>query len=130
MKTFKRRDSATTVLRKLGVKSSDYSLFIEKIGGLFQLDIEKAEKFIKASKSHDKRVGERRSGNESCCGVAYAMILDGATNAEVWAVIQPKFNLGENKRHYPSWYRCHLRRIGKLGQDTRVRHQNVVVIYE
>ena len=34
------------------------------------------------------------------------------SNAQVWVVLQKEYGCGENHKHYPSWYRSHLRRRG------------------
>lgn len=62
---------------------------------------------IKAPKKPTK---PRDKNTETCSYVARAMITDGKTNAEVWAVIQPRFNLTDAQKHYPSWYRSAMKR--------------------
>jgi hypothetical protein len=42
MKTFKRRDSATALLRKMGVARENYNNFINEVDGQFFLDDERA----------------------------------------------------------------------------------------
>jgi hypothetical protein len=49
--------------------------------------------------------------------MARELILDGKTNQEVWEVLQAKFNLDDSKRHYPTWYRCEMKRTGLLPRD-------------
>jgi hypothetical protein len=141
VKHYKRRDSATSVLRKLGIKTRDYNLFINTVEDGVELDDELAKSHAKQLKVQTGEVKPKEikpkaqpktttPTGQTCCGVAYELIKQGKTNQEVWEVIQPMFNLDDKKRHYPSWYRCHLRRIGELSQDTRVRQQGVQVIYE
>ena len=43
-----------------------------------------------------------------------ALIYAGKTNAEIWAIVQPKFQMPETRKTYPSWYRWNLKRLGKL----------------
>lgn len=38
----------------------------------------------------------------------------GKSNGEVWAVVAEEYGLGEDKAHYPAWYRSHFRRRGEL----------------
>jgi predicted solute-binding protein len=38
------------------------------------------------------------------------LIKAGKSNEEVFAAAQKKFGIGEDKKHYPSWYRCEMRR--------------------
>lgn len=46
--------------------------------------------------------------------VARQLILDGLDNKEVWDVLKKQFNLYDNKKHYPAWYRSELKRGGKI----------------
>ncbi len=125
MKIYSRRDSATTVLRKLGIKPRDYDLFISRVEDGFQLDKEAAEKHVNSlaepkSESPKRAPRTKRApvmSAETCSGVARTMILAGATNKEVWEVIQPKFDLDDKKRSYPAWYRSDLRRRGELAEN-------------
>ena len=64
------------------------------------------------------------------CQMVYAMIRDGKTDQEIWAVIQPMFNLEDKKKYLPRWYRCRLRRLGKIPNDTRIYNRRVEVRYE
>lgn len=49
VKTVTRRDSATAILRKIGIKPRDYNLFIAEIDdGKFAVRVEDAEKHLKA----------------------------------------------------------------------------------
>lgn len=43
-----------------------------------------------------------------------SLILGGKTNAEIWGIIQPAFNMADDKRHYPAWYRSQMKRKGQL----------------
>lgn len=142
MKTYKRRDSATSVLRKLGIKPRDYDLFIKPVEGGIEFDDELAKQHAaklkvqtdetKPKKSPAKKAKPQaaKSKGKTQLQVATDLILEGKSNQEIWEVIQPMFNLDEKKRHYPSWYRCHLRRIGVLEQSTRVTRRAVEVLYE
>lgn len=120
MKVYKRRDSATAILRKAGIKSRDYNLYVNKIDGQFHLNLDLLKKWEDSQKRPDK----------PCCQVAYDLIKEGKSNQEVWAIIQPMFNLEDKKKYYPSWYRCHLRRMGEIPNDTRVTERHVEVFYE
>jgi hypothetical protein len=50
----------------------------------------------------------------SVSSVAEGLLLAGKSNAEVWTALKAKFRLDDKKRHYPTWYRCRLQRMGKL----------------
>ena len=41
-----------------------------------------------------------------------AMVRAGKSNAEIWATIQPQFELTEDKKYYPRWYRNQMKRKG------------------
>lgn len=64
----------------------------------------------KVESKHEKASPAKRTHAHSCAAVARALIWAGKSNDEVWAVISKQFKLGDNKRHYPSWYRCQIRR--------------------
>lgn len=62
------------------------------------------------------------------------LILEGKSNEEIWAVIQPKFNMPDNLKYYPSWYRSYFRRkqllppeIAEIDQRAQRR---VIIIHE
>ena len=52
VKIFKTRDSATSLLRKLGIQSRDYNFFIEKMtDGRFACQVAKAEMHLESLKN-------------------------------------------------------------------------------
>ena len=55
----------------------------------------------------------------SVSSVAEALLLAGKSNAEVWTALKAKFKLDDKKRHYPTWYRCRLQRLGKLKGNSK-----------
>lgn len=112
-KLYNTRDSATSALRKLGIKPRDYDLFIRKMDGKFECNVEAAAAHLAsllpstpAAKKAAKRVGISQTARD--------LILAGKTNAEVWAVLQAQFKLDDGKKHYPTWYRSELKRKGLL----------------
>jgi hypothetical protein len=42
------------------------------------------------------------------------LVLEGKTNQEIWAIVQPEFDLPAEKKSYPGWYRAQLKREGKV----------------
>lgn len=132
VKIFKTRDSATTLLRKLGINARDYSFFIEKMtDGRFACKVAMAEMYLESLKNPKPKVeappvkAGRRAADpvvkqpkaEGISATARAMILDGKTNQEVWEALQAKFSLDQTKRHYPTWYRCEMKRTGQLPRE-------------
>jgi hypothetical protein len=150
IKILARRDSATTILRKLGIQARDYDFFIEKMtDGRFACKIAMAEMHLESLKNPKpavkspglrsprdvfgsamnaaKRHNEENTSKtapkadtpkrDGISATARALILDGKTNQEVWDVLQAKFNLDHSKRHYPTWYRCEMKRTGLLPRD-------------
>ncbi len=123
VKFYARRDSATTVLRKMGIPACDYNAFIEVMSdGRFACHIARAEMHLeslknpkpaetKAAKAARPAAETKRAGISQ---LARALILAGKTNQEVWAIIKEAFDLDDSKKHYPSWYRCELKRKGDL----------------
>jgi hypothetical protein len=135
------RDSATSALRKIGIVKADYDDFIIKRDGVFYCDIEGAKSFVykqaekavanmtltqvpapklKAQVQADGSVKvapvakPKTEKGQSVSALIREMILDGFTNQQVWDTLGPKGagTLGENQKHYGSWYRCELRRKG------------------
>jgi hypothetical protein len=129
-KTYKTRDSATSALRKIGIASSDYGRFITKItGGIVSCDIDAALAYLESLKAtkvkpSTKKAGKKvvkstvaKSSESGISATARALILDGKTNQEVWEVLRTQFGLDQSKRHYPTWYRCEMKRKGLLPKD-------------
>lgn len=131
VKFYTRRDSATAVLRKLGVQPRDYDLFIEKTSdGQFACQVARAEMHLeplkkpKAVLKEAVKAGRRATDPEvtkdkrvGVSSMARDLILAGKTNQEVWDVLKDAFNLDDSKKHYPTWYRCELKRKGLLPKE-------------
>ncbi len=115
-KSYTRRDSATSVLRKLGYKPVDYNKFISSDGDKFVLtlpSVKPAAKKATGKKAVIKnQTNVKIGGTQNCSTVARELILSGKSNLEVWTVIQKEFDLDEKKRGYPAWYRWQLRQAG------------------
>lgn len=129
VKFYTRRDSATSVLRKLGIQARDYDFFIEKTSdGQFACQIAKAEMHleslknpktiieaaVKAGRRTNDPIVKTTTKRQGVSQMARDLILAGKTNQEVWDIIKPAFNLDDSKKHYPTWYRCELKRKGQL----------------
>lgn len=63
-----------------------------------ELEAEKPAKKAKAPK-------EPKPERVTVASTIRGLVDEGKTNAEIWAVIQPRFTLSDDKRWYPSWYR-------------------------
>lgn len=133
---YKTRDSATSMLRKIGVQARDYNLFIEKMSdgqvackvALAEMHLESLKnpapkaaepktKAVKAVKTAKKAAAEPKAKRAGISATARELILAGKTNQEVWAILKEQFNLDDSKKHYPTWYRCEMKRNGQLPQD-------------
>ncbi len=138
LKAYAKRDSATSVLRKMGVEKEKYNDFITVDKNQVYLDLSAAEAYLAAKMLKEQESAAKKSlvgdiqkasvvkgvdkevkktikvGKESVSGVCQQLILAGKTNAEVWAVIKDQFKLGDDKKYYPSWNRSFLKRTGKL----------------
>lgn len=134
MKTVKTRDSATTILRKLGVNSRDYNLFIEKTAAGYVVAETKARASVVKEVVVDllatKDVVDKaltpapvtppaKTPKLSISGMAEQLLLAGKSNAETWAALKERFKLGDDKKHYPSWFRSRLRRQGRLAKKEK-----------
>jgi len=127
VKIFKSRDSATSLLRKLGINSRDYNFFIEKMtDGQFACKVSMAEMHIESLKNPKpveakvkttKKTAEPKAKKAGISATARELILSGKTNQEVWEVLKQQFNLDDSKKHYPTWYRCEMKRTGLLPKE-------------
>lgn len=140
VKFFKTRVSATSLLRKLGIQARDYSFFIEKMtDGQIACQVAKAQMHLESLKNHkpaETKVAEEPKAKVVKAGrcaadpvvevkpkkmgisaTARELILAGKTNQEVWEALKQQFNLDDSKRHYPTWYRCEMKRTGLLPKD-------------
>jgi hypothetical protein len=130
MRTVKTRDSATTILRKLGVNSRDYNLYIEKtdagyvvqetlarkavVGEVVVDLLAKKDMVLTPAQAEVKPAVPAKPPKLSISGLAEQLLLAGKSNAETWAALKERFKLGDDKKHYPSWFRSRLRRQGRL----------------
>ncbi len=141
-KTYTAHDSATSALRKLGLQARDYNLFITKVGDKFECKLGAAAAHLESLKN-PKPVEEAKSVAAKEPKVAKAgrravdtvieveakpkklgisatareLILSGKTNQEVWEALKQRFNLNDSKKHYPTWYRCEMKRTGLLPKE-------------
>jgi hypothetical protein len=123
VKVFGTRDSATACLKKIGVKRSDYNLFIEKKSNkIFECQIAKAEAFVKpaaaAPKATEPEASKKNVSSKaprvSVASFTRSLILEGKSNDAVWMELKKQFQLQEDKKHYPSWYRSEMKRKGLI----------------
>lgn len=139
-KTYTARDSATSALRKLGLQARDYNLFITKVGDKFECKLgaavahleslknpkpvesakpaaAKEPKVAKAGRRDTDPVVEVKPKKLGISATARELILSGKTNQEVWEALKQQFNLDDSKKHYPTWYRCEMKRTGLLPKE-------------
>ena len=135
-KTYTTRDSATSALRKLGLQARDYNLFITKVGDKFECKLgaaaahleslknpkpevteEPKVKVVKAGRRAADPVVEVKPKKMGISATARELILAGKTNQEVWEALKQQFNLDDSKKHYPTWYRCEMKRTGLLPKE-------------
>lgn len=139
-KIVKTRDSATTILRKMGINQRDYNLFLEKVEGGVEVKLELAELALQgksasapekpkktAEPGADEKFGKMaakkapkaavkaeedtvKPAKLTVSAVIRNYIAKGLTNEEIWAKIKDEFKLDDNKRHYPAWYRSDMKR--------------------
>lgn len=129
IKNYSRRDSATSALRKMGIKSDQYNKFIKtNDDGSVDCNISAAKKSLsgpvkskgKVTKKRGKKAATSKAvrpiNTETISGLCRSMILDGKDNESILKALKKKFGAKrfEDKSHYPAWYRCELRRAGEL----------------
>ena len=105
-----RRDAATADLRRMGIKKEDYDRFIDKRPEGFVVKLKLAQEYLESVKPRKSPVLKR----VTCSGRCRELILEGKTNEQAWLIIQKEFNLNNDKKHYPSWYRSQMKRKGLL----------------
>lgn len=145
VKTFARRDSATAALKKVGIKASDYNMFISQtIDGRTAVALDKAAEYLQAQlrkvateevpqKKLKGRTQKEADTNQikrpTVAGVIRKLILDGLDNKAVHEVMKRDFGHDEDKAHYPAWYRSQMRREGLIerpSKTTKVNKKDVV----
>lgn len=135
VKTVARRDSATTILRKLGIKPSDYNMFImQTADGRYAVAEDKAQEYLQAQlrkvateevpqKQLKGRTAKEAATNQikrpSVAGVIRKLILDGMDNKAIHEVMKRDFGHDEDKAHYPAWYRSQMRREGLIERPAK-----------
>jgi len=111
---------ATTMLLKLGVNKKYHKKFTHKLAdGRYQVNVVEAAVAVETSNPEVAQqkpvtIPKRKPRAASCAGDCLALFLKGKTNQEVWDTVRVRWQLGDDRAHYVSWYRCHFRRIGKL----------------
>ena len=60
-------------------------------------------------------------------GLAYTLIQEGKTNAEVWAALRAAFDMPENHSYYPSWYRARLVMDGVITKAFAAEHRGPAI---
>ncbi len=127
-KTYTARDSATSALRKLGLQARDYNLFITKVGDKFECKLGAAAAHLESLKNPKpvaeahkakatKKTTEPKAKKSGISSTARELILSGKTNQEVWEALKHQFDLDDSKKHYPTWYRCEMKRTGLLPKE-------------
>jgi len=53
----------------------------------------------------------------SCRSRCQELIRQGLSNSEIWAIIQPEFNMPAGHKHYPGWYRGEMKRLAKTPEE-------------
>lgn len=121
VKVYASRNSAVNRLRELGVKPADYDHFITLTAtgqvacelGRAQFHIDQQRKRAEKARKTTRKT-RARAGVTSMAEFVRGLILKGEDNAAVWKKMQRRFELPDDKRWYPAWYRGDMRRKGLL----------------
>lgn len=135
VKTFARRDSATAALRKLGIKASDYNMFImQTTDGRFAVALDKAEEYLASRLRHvanevipqaqnkgktAKQAESNQIKRPSVSAAIRKLILDGLDNKAIHEVMKREYGHDEDKANYPGWYRSQMRRDGLIPRPVK-----------
>lgn len=121
-----RRDSAVTILRKLGTPPDMYKDFVSELtDGRWAAQVGRAKDYLEQRKdlaaernaikaknaTASAKRGERKAPISQTC---LTLFREGKHNGEVWEHIKAKYELDDEKRGYPAWYRSYFRRRGDL----------------
>lgn len=127
-KLYTRRDSATKVLKSIGITPDRYDTFIEKTNDGFICHLDRAREHqafhqpqpvkekpkpkVAATKSDGKKSKSAQPSDQtqSISASIKALIINGYSNSQ----IREALDLPPERSHYPSWYRCKMRRDGEL----------------
>ena len=77
----------------------------------------KEPKVVKTDHHAVDPVVEVKAKKMGISATARELILSGKTNQEVWEALKQQFNLDDSKKHYPTWYRCEMKRTGLLPKE-------------
>ena len=77
----------------------------------------KDARLAKAGRRDTDAVVEAKVKKMGISATARELILSGKTNQEVWEALKQQFNLDDSKKHYPTWYRCEMKRTGLLPKE-------------
>lgn len=131
IKLYSNRDSATSALRKMGIEQRDYNLFIFKVKDdktKVECNFDLADAYLKNKHKFEKPLGshklkyikapkppkEPKPPRKTLSGDVRRMIIEGRSNKEIWEEIKIDWKLDDTKKHYPTWYRCEMKRKGLL----------------
>lgn len=64
----------------------------------------------KAEKAAKKGTAKKEEKGETVAAFMRRLIGEGKSNEEVFTAAQKVYSIGEEKKHYPSWYRCEMKR--------------------
>ena len=79
--------------------------------------VAKEAKVAKSARCDADTVVEAKPKKLGISATARELILSGKTNQEVWEVLKKQFDLDDSKKHYPTWYRCEMKRTGLLPKE-------------
>lgn len=130
-KTVARRDSATTILRKIGINVRDYNAFIKADGDKFIVNVGAAQKHVDDLLKPAKTTKPAKSPKSSKAAPSYVttivapapgtttsayiqgLIRAGYTNSEIFEALKKFMNFDESKSYYPAWNRWKMRKNGE-----------------
>lgn len=113
-KLYVRRDSATKVLKSIGITPDQYNSFIEETKDGFICHLDRAREhqaFHQPQPVKEKpKTNQPSDQTQSISASIKALIIKGYTNSQ----IREALDLPPERSHYPSWYRSKMRRDGEL----------------
>lgn len=127
IRTYASRRSATEVLRKIGIKASDYDMFVNTTtDDRHAVFVDKAKEYLQArlrnvARDVPKMKNRGRTESEaesnvtkrvSAAATIRKLILDGEENKAIHELMKKEFGHTEEQAHYPCWYRSQMRRQG------------------
>lgn len=119
-------ERALELLKNLGIFGVEARSFLIELSFGYIIDYVSLQKRTGVNINFEKNAKELFTRSE----LATELINDGKSNKEVWEILRDIFDLPEKQKYYPAWWRCQLRKTGRLKEPVTTSKKHVEVRYE